>query len=126
MLRRSQTKMLNALFQKSEFGLYFPKPSAEIIELLKSMFSAKNLNGIINLLTILDKLSVQKNVSILSDTMLNKYYYKHSKDDRIETVIDYVFNNYQKTITAKDISNLVHMSEAVFSRFFHSPCPTIG
>lgn len=119
-LNRLQTKMLNALFQKSEFGLLFPKPTTEIIDLLKSMRLGKNLNGLIDLLIILDKLSLQKNVKILSDTMLNKYYYKHAKDDRIEKVMDHVIRNYHKKITAKEIADLVRMSEAGFSRFFKS------
>ena len=64
-LRRQQTKKLNTLFQKSEFGLQFPKPTTKIIDLLKSINSEKNLNGIITLLMILDYLSLQKNITIL-------------------------------------------------------------
>jgi AraC-like DNA-binding protein len=119
-LRRLQTKMLSILFQKSEFGVQFPKPGPEIIDLLKGMRSAKNLGGIVNLLLILDKLSLQKNVTVLSDSMLNKYYYKHSKDDRIDKVMDYVIKNSHNKISAKEIADLVDMSEAGFSRFFKS------
>ena len=119
-LHRIQTKMLIALLQKSEFGLQFPKPATEIINLLKSIRYAKNLNGVICLLQILDKLSLQKNMIVLSDMRLNKYYYKLSKDDRIETVMHYVFRNYHKKITAKEVANLIDMSEAGFSRFFKS------
>jgi AraC-like DNA-binding protein len=119
-ISRIQTKMLNALFQKSEVGLMFPKPSADIIDMLKSIRAAKNLNGLINLLIILDKLSLHKNATILSDTRLIKYYYKHSKDDRIEKVMDYVSRNYHRKITAKEVALLIKMSEAGFSRFFKS------
>jgi AraC-like DNA-binding protein len=119
-LRRSQTKKLITLYQKSEFGVQFSKPTTEIINLLKSISSAKNLGGIINLLIILNKLSLQNDVKILSDTMLNKYYYKHSNDDRIDKVMNHVIRNYHKKITAKEIANLVKMSEAGFSRFFKS------
>jgi AraC-like DNA-binding protein len=119
-LHKTQTKMLNAMFQKSVMGLQFPKPSAEIIELLKSMFNAKNLRGVISLLKILDILSLQKNVKILSGTLLNKYYYKHAKDDRIDKVMDFVYKNYHKKITAKEVADLIFMSEAGFSRFFKS------
>jgi AraC-like DNA-binding protein len=119
-LSRIQTKMLGALFQKSEFGLLFQKPSTDITDLFKSIRLAKNLNGLINLLIILDKLSLHKNATILSDTRLIKYYYKHSKDDRIEKVMDYVSRNYHKKITAKEVAYLIKMSEAGFSRFFKS------
>ena len=119
-LRRSQTKKLIALYQKSEYGVQFPNPSKEVFELLKSISSAKNLDGIINLLIILNKLSLQKNVKILSETMLNKYYYKHSNDDRIDKVMDHAIRNSHKKITLKEIANLVNMSEAGFSRFFKS------
>lgn len=119
-LRRSQTKMLNVLFQKSVLGIQFPKPSSEIIELLKSMSHTKNLRGIISLLKILDILSLQKNIKILSGTLLNKYYYKHAKDDRIDKVMDFVLKNYKKKITAKEVADLIYMSEAGFSRFFKS------
>jgi len=119
-LNRIQTKLLNVLLQKSEFGLQFSSPAVEIIDLIKSIKLAKNLNGVVRLLQILDKLSVQKNVTILSDTRLNKYYYNHSKDDKIEKVMNFVESNYQKRITAKEIASLIHMSEAGFSRFFKS------
>lgn len=119
-LRRSQTKKLIALYQKSEFGVQFLKPTIETINLLKSISRAKNLNGIINLLTILNKLSLNNDIKVLSDTMLNKYYYKHANDDRIDKVMNYVIKNSYKKITAKEISDLVSMSEAGFSRFFKS------
>ena len=119
-LRRKQTVMLNTLLQKSEYGLQFSKPSSEIIDLLKSISLAKNLHGVVRLLLILDKLSVQKRVTILSDTRLNKYYYKHSNDKKIEKVMDYVQRNYRTKIRAKEVASLINMSEAGFSRFFKS------
>ena len=119
-LNRTQSKMLNTLFQKSEHGLHFSRPSAEIIDLLKSLRFAKNLNGVIRLLLVLDKLSVQKNITILSDVRLNKYYYKHSNDNKIEKVMDYVQGNFRKKITAGEVACLIKMSEAGFSRFFKS------
>jgi AraC-like DNA-binding protein len=119
-LRRSQTKKLIALYQKAEYGVQFPKPSNEVLEMLKSISSAKNLDGIIKILIILNKLSLQKNVKILSETMLNKYYYKHSNDDRIDKVMDHAIRNSHKKITLKEIADLVNMSEAGFSRFFKS------
>lgn len=118
-LRRTQTIMLNSMFQKSVLGLQFQKPSTEIMDLLNSMFNEKNLRGIISLLKILDILSLQKNVKILSSS-LNKYYYQHSKDERIEKVMDFVYKNYHNKITAKEVADLIFMSEAGFSRFFKS------
>jgi AraC-like DNA-binding protein len=119
-LRRKQTVMLNTLLQKSEYGLQFSKPSSEIIDLIKSISLAKNLHGVISLLLILEKLSVQKRVTILSDTRLNKYYYKHSNDKKIEKVMDYVQRNYRTKFRAKEVAGLINMSEAGFSRFFKS------
>ena len=119
-MRRSQSKKLITLYQKAEFGVQFPKQSNEVIEMLKSISSAKNLDGIINILIILNKLSLQKSVKILSETMLNKYYYKHSDDDRIEKVMDHAVRNSHKRISLKEIAGLVNMSEAGFSRFFKS------
>jgi AraC-like DNA-binding protein len=118
--RRTQAKMLNAMLQKSEYGLHISRPSNEIIDLLKSIRLSKNLNGVIRLLLILDKLSVQKNITILSDSRLNKYYYKHSSDNKIEKVMDYVKRNFRNKITEKEVASLIMMSEAGFSRFFKS------
>jgi AraC-like DNA-binding protein len=119
-LEKSQSKVLHSLFQRTEFGLKFREPKKEVITLIKSIKSAKNLQGIISLLEVLDHLSMHKDYSVLSDTMLNKYYYKHAKDNRIDKIVDYVFKNYHKKITAREISDLVHMSTAGFSRFFKS------
>jgi AraC-like DNA-binding protein len=123
-LSRTQTKMLKPLLQKSESGLLFPEPATEIIDLLKSIRLAKNLNGLINLLIILDRLSTQKNATVLSDARSIKYYYKHSKDDRIEKVIHHVYRNYHGKITAKEAAKMINMSEAGFSRFFKSRTET--
>jgi AraC-like DNA-binding protein len=117
---RIQTQMLNTLLQKSEYGLHFSSPPAEIIDLLKSIRIAKNLNGVIKLLEILDRLSLQKKITILSDARLNKYYYNHSNDNKIEKVMYYVQSNFRKKITAKEVACLIKMSEAGFSRFFKS------
>jgi AraC-like DNA-binding protein len=119
-MRRPQSQKLITLYQKAEFGVQFPKQSNEVIEILKSISSAKNLDGIINILIILNKLSLQKSAKILSETMLNKYYYKHSDDDRIDKVMDHAIRNSHKRITLKEIAGLVNMSEAGFSRFFKS------
>ena len=123
-LRRKQTIMLNTLLQKSEYGLQFPGQSSEIIDLFKSISTARNLIGIVRLLQILDKLSVQKRMSVLSDTRLNKYYYKHSNDKKIEIVTDYAKRNYRNKIRAKEVACLINMSEAGFSRFFKSRTDT--
>jgi AraC-like DNA-binding protein len=119
-LEKTQSKVLSTLLQKTEFGLKFTQPDKETIALIKSIRSAKNLQGVVRLLNILDNLSLDKEFIVLSDAMLNKYYYKRSKDNRIEKVVDYAFKNYSSRITAKDITNLVHMSAAGFSRFFKS------
>jgi AraC-like DNA-binding protein len=119
-LRRKQSILLNTLLQKSEYGLQISRPSSEIIDLFKSICTAKNLIGIVRLLQILDKLSAQKRMSVLSDTRLNKYYYKHSNDKRIEKVMDYAQRNYRTKIRAKEVASLLKMSEAGFSRFFKS------
>jgi AraC-like DNA-binding protein len=119
-LRRKQTIMLNTLLQKSEYGLQFSRPPSEIIDLLKSISVAKNLNGVVRMLLILDKLSMQKRVTILSDKRLNKYYYKHSNDKKIEKVMDFVQVNYRTKIRAREVASLINMSEAGFSRFFKS------
>lgn len=119
-LNKIHTKLLNSLLQKSEYGLQFSGPTAEIIDLLKSLRIAKNLDGVAQLLQLLNKLSVEKKLTILSEIRLNKYYYKHSNDDKIENVMHYVQKNYHKKITAKEITSLINMSEAGFSRFFKS------
>lgn len=120
LLNSMESKMLNLLLQKSELGLKFPNPAPDLIDLLISIISAENLNGLINLLIILNKLSLQKNAIVLSDTLLIKYYYKHAKDNRIDKIIDYVSRNYQNKMTVKEIANMVNMSEAGFSRYFKS------
>lgn len=117
-LHSSQTKILNVLLQKSEFGIQFKKTSVEIVNLIKSIKPAKNLGGLINLLSILNHLSLHKDITLLSDTMLNKYYYKRSNDDRIDIIRDHVIRNSHKKITASEITHLIKMSAAGFSRFF--------
>jgi len=55
-----QTKNLNALFQKSESGVQFPKPTSMMIDLHNSFNPAKNNVGKINFMRILNKLSQER------------------------------------------------------------------
>lgn len=87
------------------------------IELLKSMFNANNLRGVISFLKNLDTLSLQKNVNILSGTLLNKYYYEHATDDRIDKIMDFLYKNYHKKITAIEVADPIFNREEGFSRF---------
>jgi AraC-like DNA-binding protein len=116
---RKEARMLNELFKKATLGVLYFTPDQEFTELLKGLMKAKELRGVAILLEILDILSLDRNVRLISnDLLLNKYYFRYSKDDRIEKICDYMSRHYNDRVTCREVANMISMSEPAFSRFF--------
>jgi len=118
LLNKKQFNSIAVMLENAKKGVSF---SREAIEKVKERldFLNKNHSGfysVLDLLTILYELSLDRNSRILCSSTFNKQD-DSSESRRIQKVINFLNNNYQKEIRLIDVANHVNMSEVSFSRF---------
>lgn len=118
LLNKKQFNSIAVMLENARKGVSF---SREAIEKVKERldFLNKNHSGfysVLDLLTILYELSLDRNSRILCSSTFNKQD-DSSESRRIQKVINFLNNNYQKEIRLMDVANHVNMSEVSFSRF---------
>jgi AraC-like DNA-binding protein/mannose-6-phosphate isomerase-like protein (cupin superfamily) len=106
------------LFSKAQQGIkYLPSFSKKVKEKLLVMLKQSSFERLMTLLSILNELATQGKGQTLStiavDASLRNYDHQ-----RINTVYQFVRNNYKEKVTLAQIASEVHMSEEAFSRFF--------
>ncbi len=116
-LQKNQLSFIRNMFERSQKGILF---SPETIERLKSrilsLAQKTGFDSVLELLSILHDLSISRNSRVLADVSFNNSplnFYSR----RVEKVFDYMNKNYSKSITLGEVSRLVNMPEASFSRF---------
>lgn len=118
LLNKKQFNSIAVMLENAKKGISF---SRETIEKVKERldFLNKNHSGfysVLDLLTILYELSLDQHSRILCSSTFNKQD-DSSESRRIQKVINFLNNNYQKEIRLIDVANHVNMSEVSFSRF---------
>lgn len=116
-LQKNQLNFIRNMFEHSQKGIAF---SPETIELLKPRILAlaqkTGFDSVLELLSILHDLSISRNSKVLSDISFNNSH-PNFYSRRIEKVFDYMNKHYSRQITLSEVSKMVNMPEASFSRF---------
>ena len=109
-------KIKRCLSQASQ-GLYFsPATIQKVLPLMQSLIFTEE-NQFIKLLEILDLLSNDLAVKQLSRVGYGKKVSLESQD-RMGLVFNFISENYGRKISLKELSELCHLTEPSFSRFF--------
>jgi AraC-like DNA-binding protein len=117
-LNKRQFHTVAVMLENAKKGVVF---SRKVIENVKDRLHSlsdkeSGFYSVIDLLNILYELSVDENSRILcSCTFANKDETSDSR--RIQKVVNYLHENYQKEIRLNDVASYVNMSEVSFSRF---------
>ena len=77
----------------------------------------QGFDSVMELISILHDLSISRNMHILSDATFNNIELS-SNSRRIEKAFEYMNQNFDKSITLKEVAKLVNMTDVSFSRFF--------
>lgn len=114
----NEFKAISQLLKSSSKGIKFDKSLAlklkpQFIELL----SVPPLEKFILILKILNELSQTNQFHYLCKYEF-LYDLNNTNNIRINTVYEYIQNNYREKINLADVSSKVHLSEESFSRFF--------
>lgn len=118
-LGKTSARSLKELFLNSKRGVLFSKETirqnaGKIIALASESRKFKN---ILNLLDLLHDLSISE-----GQTTLASINYKGQsnvfKSSRVQTVIDFIDENFNRKIMLSEVSDKVSMSDTAFSHFF--------
>jgi AraC-like DNA-binding protein len=117
-LNKNQFQSVAVMLEDAKNGIVFSREVIEkVIDKLKTLCSKQSgFFSVLELLTILYELSIDKNSRILCSRNCNKQEVS-SESIKIQAIMTYLNNNYQKEIRLIDVANHVNMSGVSFSRF---------
>jgi AraC-like DNA-binding protein len=117
LLNRNQLSTIKSLLEKSVQGILFSQAAIErIAPRMEALTSLRGLESVLELMSILQELSVSTNMTVLSVATPQEGH-PDFKSGRIEKFFDFIRNNYDKSISLKDVAGQVNMPEVSFSRF---------
>jgi len=117
-LRRNQLSFIRTLLERSAKGILFSKQTIkQITPRLNALNQKQGFDSVLELLSILHDLSISRNMQILSDSAFNNTEFSFNSR-RIEKAIEYMNQNFQKSITLTEVAKLANMADVSFSRFF--------
>ena len=118
-LKRKQLSLMCSMFEKSLSGILFSKETVERLSPRILALSQKTgFDSVLELLSILHDLSASRNMISLSSNAFNNNISYNSR--RIEKVLEYFNNNFDKEIGLAEAAKIANMAEVSFSRFFKS------
>ncbi len=119
LLSRNQLNMIRSLMEKAQRGILFSQETArQLSARLLNLGKKKGFDSILELMSILNDLSLSKDMVVLSNATFNNQEVIKYNSRRIEKVMEYINKNYQKSISLQELAQLTNMAEAAFSRFF--------
>ena len=104
------------LLNQSHKGVLFStKAAANVIDKIKSLNQLQPFERLWHFVDLLHTLSAYdtKTISHEADFAIN-----HQVSKRIDTLIDFVENNYQNQISAVDLASITYLTPSSFSKFF--------
>ncbi|MDV7186138.1 AraC family transcriptional regulator [Lutibacter sp. TH_r2] len=116
MLSRRIFKPIKEMFSRSKHGILFSRETTNFI--MPRLMVLPRIQGIryyLEFISILNDLAESKNQTLLSKSSVEKEDFHNS--DKIKIVYDYIQQNFSRTITLNEISELVNMSPVSFNRF---------
>jgi AraC-like DNA-binding protein len=117
-LRRNQLSNIRTMLERSQRGILFSRETTEgmaprIIELAQ----LHGFDSVLELMSILHDLSTSRNYKLLSDSTFTQVEPSFNSR-RVEKVVFYMNQNFDKQITLAEVSKLAGMTQVSFSRFF--------
>lgn len=111
---RSLRPMLNSAYYGIQFGPAISRQSAHLFDEVERSHGSTR---VFTFLRLLDELAQSGDYATLS-TQTYDQNTDPLLEQRINKVVDYISENYQKDISLEEVSNLLHLSPNFFSRYF--------
>lgn len=109
-----ENRNLKALLGESSRGVKFTgKTKEKIISLMNISYKLDGPDQLHTLLTIFNILSKTNEYSLLSGSGFMEPYHKEGNEP-LQKAIDYIFQNFQKEVTIKEMLDITNMSNTTF------------
>jgi len=92
---------------------------AHVSVLMRQLIDAKNSERIILLLQILQTIAHSRQTKTICSEGLT-FQYSLTEAERLNTIYQYILNNFTKQITLEQIANIAHLTPNGFCRYFKS------
>lgn len=115
---RPEMLAIRQAFERSEQGLiFYGDTKREIGEKLLAMMELNNFDRLLGLLSILQTIATSKEYNILN---VSSYALEVSAQDhdRMETIYDYVQENFQQETSLDEVAGRINMTVPAFCRYF--------
>jgi len=117
-MEKEEMAVVKKLFTKSMRGLEFYGPKKlQVIKMMQELVNMQGISSVMQLLSILDILSVTKEYHYISGKLYENTFDEH-ETHRINTVYEYVLKNFRQKILLLELAELLHMTPTSFSRYF--------
>jgi AraC-like DNA-binding protein len=113
-LQWTEFQKIKNLLAKAKNGLAFPQ-EATVIQKIKNIVQLTDFEQVISLLEVLNQLADLPCES-LSQTKVIQLNTK--TESRINTICQYIQENYSQNLDLPQVANLIHLSESAFCKFF--------
>jgi AraC-like DNA-binding protein len=111
---------VKALLNTAYRGIKITNPSARLKKLIMDAPKITELRGLINLLQILETVSLLKmeDITIISTNAFENSMVTKKKENKLDEVYKYVLENFKDEITIQKAASLAFMNESAFCRYF--------
>ncbi|HOW31344.1 MAG TPA: AraC family transcriptional regulator [Bacteroidales bacterium] len=118
-LRKNQLSFIRNMLEKSSRGILFSTSTArQLAPRIMGLGKKQGFDSVLELMSILHDLSISRNYRVLSDSTFNNFEKNTYNSRRIDKVMSYTHQNFQKQISLADVAKITSMTESAFSRFF--------
>ena len=108
---------ISQLLKKATQGIKFNNVTDNIKNELLNLSSLNPAIKITRIIEILSKLEQTQHYTLLSSNgFINTFHQTENK--RLNTIYEYVYQNFHTPISSKDVAELANMNASAFSRFF--------
>lgn len=107
------------LFKKSSRGLHFSSNITQIVmPYIMSLIHQSEAAKTINLISILQSLTQDTHPTSLASPIYTEQQGRQSEHARIDRVLEYIHQNYQKNLKIETLANIAALSHSGFYRMF--------
>jgi AraC-like DNA-binding protein len=118
--QKEELETIHHLFQRSLRGLeVIGKTNKMIRKMMFELLEMKGIQGIIQLLKILDTLAKSPDCHPIAHTGF-KPVSKTTETDRMNRVYEYVMQNFRQKVSLEEAAAIANMTPTSFSRYFRS------
>jgi len=118
-LHRNQMSFIRSLLEHSLRGVCFSKETVQaIMPRLIELSQKHGFDSVLELMSILHDLSTSRNIQTLSDVSFSNLETLSYNSRRVEKIMTYLNNNFDKNISLADAAKIAGMTEVALSRFF--------